>query len=84
MRNPLDQALHDAQSVSEWMDDNNVGNESVGFATAWAEIQSVIRYLSAAQQPRALDFAICAPDLHAKYDDEGDLYCRVCGKPLSQ
>jgi hypothetical protein len=49
MRNPLDQALHDAQSVSEWMNDNKEDNETVGFATAWAEIQAVIRYLSASQ-----------------------------------
>jgi len=47
MRTPLAQALHDAQSVSEWMDDNHAADDSVGFAEAWAGIQSVIQFLSA-------------------------------------
>jgi hypothetical protein len=46
----LKQAYRDSQNVAQWMDDNHAGDDSVGFATAWAEIQNVIRELSAAQQ----------------------------------
>lgn len=34
--------------------------------------------------PRALDFAICAPEYHASLDEQGDRFCRMCGQPLSQ
>lgn len=34
--------------------------------------------------PRALDFAICAPEYHASLDEAGDRFCRMCGQPLSQ
>jgi hypothetical protein len=26
---------------------------------------------------------ICAPELHAMYDENGDMYCRHCGKNLN-
>lgn len=28
-------------------------------------------------------FAICSAELHQKYDEEGDLYCRFCGQLLN-
>jgi hypothetical protein len=27
-------------------------------------------------------YPICAPELHAEYDDAGDIYCRHCGRKL--
>ena len=76
MRTPLNQALHDAQAVSEWMDDNHAHDESVGFATAWAEILSVIRYLSGTQQSGQGD-AFCPG--HAAPVVNG--FCFECGLP---
>lgn len=46
---------------------------------AWNEAKR-----SAAEQLRALDFAICAPEYHALLDRQGDRFCRACGQPLSQ
>ena len=44
------------------------------------ELEEQVRRLT----PRALDFAICAPEYHASLDEAGDRFCRMCGQPLSQ
>lgn len=33
---------------------------------------------------RALDFAMCAPEIHRIMDGQGFRYCGYCGNPLSQ
>lgn len=47
--------------------------------TAWLEGMERRRLT-----PRALDFAICAPEYHTLLDEQGDRFCRMCGRPLSQ
>jgi hypothetical protein len=49
----LAQALSDARNVAQWMDDNHAADDSVGFATAWAEIQSIIRKLGGFEKESA-------------------------------
>jgi len=39
----LEQIKRDALNVAQWMDDNHAEDDSIGFATAWGEIQSIIR-----------------------------------------
>lgn len=35
-------------------------------------------------QPHLRGFSICAPEYHVSLDKQGDIYCRVCGKKVSQ
>ena len=60
-----------AQAIEKWLQ------------SAINELWTIFSNVSA-QHTVLVDFATCAPDLHAKYDDEGDLYCRHCGQPLSR
>lgn len=61
-----------------------------GLAFGVLGVQHYDEYTEAIEHFRSLlarrapeGFAICAPELHAQYDDEGDIYCRMCGNPVS-